>query len=120
MERPGPGTRKETTMKGYKQGLESILDNPDKVQEMAEHCGLTVDKMELYLMKWLDEGQDWTDADWERHSFVSQEVAKVLATRDAPPGKLVRDILTKADFAKIKKRVKAREAAARETDPDLN
>ena len=80
-------------MKGHKQALESILNNPDRVKEVAEGCGIAVDEMELYLMKWLDEGQDWTDQDWERHSFVSQEVAKVLATRDAPPGKLVRDIL---------------------------
>ena len=107
-------------MKGYKQGLKSILDNPDKLQEVAKQCGLTMDEAERYLMKWLDEGQDWTDADWARHSIMSQEVAKVLATRDAPPGTLVRDILTKADCAKIKKRVEAREAAARETDQDLN
>ena len=107
-------------MKGHKQALESILNNPDRVKEVAEGCGITVDEMELYLMKWLDEGQDWTDQDWERHSFVAKEVAKELATRDDPPGTLIRDILTKADFAKIKKRVEAREAAARETDPDLN
>ena len=86
---------------------------------MAKRCGVTVDEAERYLMK-LDEGQDWTEADWARHSIMSQELAKVLATKDVPPTTLVRDCLSKADFAKIKKRVEAREAEARETDPDLN
>lgn len=106
-------------MKNIKQAMERLLADPDRVKVMAKQCGITVDEAERYLMKWLDEGPS-TDRDWEQVSMFLEETHKAIATRDIPPDEPMGKYLSKADKAKITRRVKARQAAARESDPDLN